>query len=346
MVSVVANNDFPLVTEKHTFFKLMHDLEAAGFEYPGNLKVVPFELGLFPARDVQSIDLHTDSTGKPHALVRAWFDGFYGVNSPVPQYIQRKMREGGDLGTNLRLLLDLISNRLYHLLYGVWNRTEPLYANRHSLKSSVVNPVVSLCGQGKTLDLNPVLLHTSIFMIQGNGGRWGLRALLRSVFGYPVEIGEFEPARIPLSAGDRTRLGGPRAILGKTMRVLQERCIRHTHVRIELGPFGLDEAMIFLAMRPGWLLLTFLVHVYTGSVVDHVLVLRISGEDRSRQRMRSSGFVLGVTSVLGTADTDAETVIRRDGTNLGRNPRLLAETNQVIGEIWDAIESKKEMSDA
>ena len=345
-MSVVESNDYPLVTERHTFFKLMHDLEAAGFEYPGNLKVVPFELGLFPARSVESVELQTDGAGQPRAVIRAWFDGLYGVNSPVPQYIQRKMSEDGELGTNLRLLLDLISNRLYHLLYGVWNRTEPLYANRHSLKSSVVNPVISLCGQGKALDLNPILLHASMFMIQGNGGRWGLRALLRSVFGFPVEIGEFEPARIPLSAGDRTRLGGPRAILGKTMRVLQERCVRHTHVRIELGPLDLDEAMVFLAMRPGWLLLTFLVHVYTGSVVDHVLVLRIAGKDRPRQRMRSSGFVLGVTSVLGVADTGAETVIRRDGTNLGREPRLLEETNQVIGEIWDAIESKKEISDA
>lgn len=320
----------------YTYYKLLHDLERLGCYGPERLKVRPAGSRMFPARDICDVHLEgvDGSTGElPKADVVVSFGGLYGVDSPLPMYFDDILDEDSPASANLRGLLSLVGNRFYHLLYEIWSRMAPMFCAEQALENYVRKPALSICGLGHLKGARINVLAGAAFLVQGMRNRWGLAAMLESFLGAPVDVVDFDPARVPLRDRERTRLGdADTAVLGRTFRATPYRDTFTTHVRVVCGPLGCEK---YIGLLPGGELhsiLSYLTFRYLPADLEYrvELVLAADAVKELRFQLKPGLLRLGATTVLGASRIRREIRIIREGISLASRPEQLREIIEFI----------------
>jgi len=321
---------------RYTYYKLLHDLEKLGFSGPERLAVRPLPSRAFPARDIHDVQLEVgDSGATPTADVVVTFGGLYGVDSPLPMYFDDILDEDGPASKNLRRLLALVGNRYYQMLYEIWSRMAPMFCGEQALENYVRKPVLSICGLGHLRRARINVLTGAPFLVQGMRNRCGLAAMLTRYLRVPVEVNDFDPARVPLHDRERTRLGNRNtAVLGRSFRATPYRETFATHIRVVCGPL---DGKRYVDLLPGGELhavLSYMAFRYIPDDLEYRLELVLSAraaKDMSFELKRGK-LRLGATTMLGASRMGRDVRIVREGISLASRPERLQ-------EIIDHIES-------
>jgi type VI secretion system protein ImpH len=333
--------------KKYTYYKLLHDLEKLGCRGPESLTIRPVASRVFPARDVYELNLQNGGVAdgeagstQDKAEVVAWFGGLYGVDSPLPLYFDDILEEDSPRGENLRRLLTLVGNRFYHLFYEIWSRMAPLFCSEEALEDYVRKPVLSICGVGHLGKSRINVLAGSPYLVQRMRNRWGLSAMLNHFLEVPVDVREFDPARVPLRQRDRTRLGDPdTAVLGRNLRATPYRETFATHVRIVCGPLDSEEYRSLLPGGERYVVLTYMAFRYFPDDLEYRLELVLAAHSFKDVRfwLKRGDVRLGATTVLGTGRTEHSLRIVREGVSPASRPEALR-------EVVNYVESKDQAS--
>jgi len=282
---------------------------------------------------------HTVHTQPPECTLSAWFGGLYGVDSPLPMYFDEVLDRETPGATNLKRLLTLVGNRFYHLLYEVWSRMAPMFCSEKALEDYVRKPVLSICGLGHLRRARINVLAGAAYLVQGMPNRWGLASMLGYFLQVPVDVRQFDAARVPLRDGDKTRLGNPNtAVLGKSFRATDYRKTFATHIRIICGPLDREQ---YLSLLPGGELhavLTYLTHRYLPIDLEYriELVLAAHAVKGMHFRLARGWLRLGATTVLGAERLVRTIRILREGVSPASNPEELHEIIEFIESTGQA----------
>jgi type VI secretion system protein ImpH len=245
---------------------------------------------------------------RPARLMVAFF-GLFGPHGPLPshltEYARDRIRHSGD--ATFASFLDLFHHRMLVLFHRAWAKSRPTVSRDRRHSDRFLTYVGATCGLGfeasRGIDVVPdrAKLYFAGLLSQSAKHPSGLRALLESYFGLPVQVREFIGEWLVLSEGDRFRLGhspevstlGRSTVLGK--RVFS----RTSKFRVVLGPLAERDFKRFLPGAKGMQQLSALVRAYVGLALAWDVEL-VPAVDDARQLSLGRVGRLGFNALLGS----------------------------------------------
>lgn len=185
----------------------------------------------FPARDIDAI-----VENQEQIRVNCLFMGLYGVDSPLPGYLNALCLRDNEQGEALRDFLDLLNHRNYVLFFLAWKAFQPdcmSDSNQADYFSLISNVSGQFQGEANESPANQ--------LIQGNP--FGLEPLIQYFVPHcAYKIHTFIPGWASLT--EVNSLG--QIVLGDN-GLLGERIYQYAHgIRIELGPMLWEQAVELL----------------------------------------------------------------------------------------------------
>jgi type VI secretion system protein ImpH len=219
------------------------------------------------------------------------FMGFYGVDSPLPQYFNDITSRDVDGSEPLRAFLDMFNQRLYLLLYDAWKKL-----NRHGdtaeQKSIYYRYLSAFSGK---ISPSGRLDHAGIF-----GGRvkssQALCGILKDVLNCPVTVQQNIPTWITIDTP--TRLGN-RTMLGSDTLVGQRIMDVNGHIRIQIGPISSHRAAALYPGESQAKEVATLISEFLDPGVDFDLELHVTNDTSDQLTLNSSHSALGWSGCLG-----------------------------------------------
>lgn len=252
--------------------------------------------------------------GRPWRLSVLFF-GLFGPNGPLPlhltEYARDRIRNSDD--QTLSRFLDVFHHRILSLFYRGWADSNPTVHFDRPDSDRFATYVGSAFGIGmeSLRDRDPVpdfakFFHAGLFANQARTAS-GLRTILQSFFGVPVEIDEFVGQWMDLPGRYRCRLGaspetgtlGRTAILGKRVWDCQQK------FRIVMGPMTLDDYERLLPGGESMDRLRALVRNYIGDELTYDVRLVLERESVPPLRLGATARV-GWTTWLTSRPADSD----------------------------------------
>ena len=252
-----------------------------------------------------------DRSGKPRLQVR--FFGLFGPNGPLPLHLtayahERKLHKGDE---TFARFADLFHHRLLLLFYRAWAQAQPAVSLDRPGEDRFADYVGSLLGVGgrewRQRDALPDHARLAFAGLLARQVRHadGLAHLLTGYLARPVRVEQFVGRWMPLQRAERTRIGrrgasrrmstaqlGISAVLGRTV------FDRQHHVRIHIGPLGLDAFESLLPVGSALPAVKALVQQYIGHELGWDLRLELDKAQVPPCRPGRQGR-LGWTTWLG-----------------------------------------------
>lgn len=239
------------------------DARAAGPAPPGRASHPadePLRIGQLPSLAFAPATLAA-ATGpaentKPRVLIHSF--GLFGPNGPLPlhltEFVRERARHHDDHA--LTAFANLFHHRLILLFYRAWADAQPTVSLDRGDGGRFDRYLASLIHLARPSARRPDTLsdHARYFMaghlVRQTRNPEGLRNILRTCLGVPVEIIEWIPQWLPVEESERTTLRtrantrrlGANAMLGTAVRDAQ------TKFEIRLGPLSREE---YAALLPG-----------------------------------------------------------------------------------------------
>ncbi|RAU46038.1 MULTISPECIES: type VI secretion system baseplate subunit TssG [unclassified Pseudomonas] len=245
----------------YDFFQALRRIECEFPESPRlgrslRLKDDPLRLAQQPdcAFAPSTLAALTPAQNHQPARLEQFFFGLGGPNGPLPlhltEYIRERQRNHAD--STSKRFLDVFHHRLLSLFYRAWAEARPTVSHDRpdddywSARLAAISGrgMPGLLGQG--LIPKTATLHFSGHLAAQTRYPDGLKAILESYFGLPVEIEEYIGQW--LDVPERNRLGISAHQLGVDFCLGSHVWDRQHKFRIRLGPLTLDE---YRAMLPG-----------------------------------------------------------------------------------------------
>ncbi len=239
----------------------------------------------FPAGDIRRCVI--DSNGRFRLELNLL--GFYGVNSPLPQYFNDITSRDGDGHHELRAFLECFNKRLYSLAYLAWKKFN-LFEDNNGQASIYTRYLAAISGGADENHAYAGILGSRIKSAQG------LAATLEDFLGFPTRIQENIPCWIPIEQpsclGQQLGLGD-NTILGEQLMDVGSK------IAIFVGPLPIANATELLPGRPLAEQLGKLLREYLDPSISYELEL-IAIADRDYQTiLGNDSSILGWTSCLG-----------------------------------------------
>ena len=308
-----------------SFFQLVRALtrSAPGAPEPGgegparaeNVRFRPaLSLGFAPS-GIAGVERLPSENGAPSPRWRVTvnFMGIYGPSSPLPNHVTEDFLDSTHEPDPARDFVDLFHHRIVSLFHRAWGKYRYPLQYTEGGRDPASRRWMCLMGLG-TPGLEAAaglsaarLLATAGLLADGHRSAAGLECFLRAQLGIPelrVRTNVRRFARIP--DGQRMRLGGGSARLGRTA-VLGERMLdRSGAFQIEIGPLGIAEYRRFLPGGADLTRLVRLTRLYARDPLDFSVLLRLNAAEVPPLGLRpSSSLPLGWASWVaphGAAD--------------------------------------------
>jgi type VI secretion system protein ImpH len=233
------------------------------------------------------------------------FFGLLGPQGPMPlhftEYVRERLRYRGD--ATLARFLDLFHHRLLLLFYRAWAQAQPTVHHDRPDDDRFAAWLGASCGEAERVQAwRPVPPAARMFQAGLLGSRSrhaeGLKKLLSSHFGVPVNIESNVAHWLVLAEEDRTRLGGACAQLGTAAGCGRKLRDRQSKFRIALGPLTLAQYEAFLPAGSAWPALEEWVRDYAGLDLRWDVQLTLARAQVPEPRL-ARGIRLGVTTWIG-----------------------------------------------
>ncbi|EHK62812.1 hypothetical protein KYC_28697 [Achromobacter arsenitoxydans SY8] len=235
--------------------------------------------------------------GRPAQLSIYGF-GLFGPNGPLPlhltEFAHERMAHYGD--RTLAAFADIFHHRLILLFYRAWADAQSTVSLDRK-EASFSRYIASLLhmGEPSMRRRDAVLDHAKYYMaghlVRQTRNPEGLKHILQSFFGLPVNICEFVPQWIRLDPDQRLGLGNAAGLGRDTVLGVAVRDAQHKF-RIEIGPLTQEDYASFLPGGTRARQLTHWVRQYIGVELAWELRPVLSAE-------HACGLKLGASSPLG-----------------------------------------------
>lgn len=249
---------------------LLRELRHQGVSYERAFReVLSFRNSLslsFPASEVQSIQIETDSVSKPVSLrsgsvkrirITPAFIGLLGASGTLPLHdTERVAARKANSGDGQRDLFDVLSNRLIGLFYEAWGK----YRVEHGLdirgQDLLLPMLTAMAGSGTRYQrkgqqpASRVKAETVAYFSGLLGTRpisaSTVEQILAAYFGVPVQLEQFVGCWDPIPPNRRSTLGVTAPVLGVSA-ALGVRAWRHDlRARLHIGPVDENHVRGFL----------------------------------------------------------------------------------------------------
>lgn len=263
----------------------------------------PAELDFAPA----SLHSLLRQAGSPPRLMQRIF-GLLGPNGALPLHLTEYTRDRAlhHADPTLQRFLDTLTHRFALLFYRAWADAQPAVSLDRAGSKTYFNRIGALVGTGlPSLQDRDALPDTSKLYFAGRLSRQvrdaeGLLSWLRIEFDVPVAIEQWRGHWMPLTRGERSRLGrregavlGRSTVLGRSVWDVQHK------FRITMGPLTLDQYRRFLPGGKTLARLQALVRHWVGIEFAWDLKLILVRHEVPRTVLAALSTTLGHTSWLG-----------------------------------------------
>ena len=258
------------------------------------------ELSLgFPPSDIAAVRMKGPEED-PRFQVIATFLGYYGVSSPLPIGYTEDLMDWEEKEKAPRRFLDILNNRIYHLLFESWSKYRPLIKVAEEGNPRDLERYYAFLGLGleqfhsQIPDSYGLLRYIGLFT-QAPRSAVGLRTLLRDALGEPtIEVISCVQRRVKLPGDQRFSLGAGFGALGVDSFLGEEMEERMGMFRIRVGPLNQSDFRSFLPSSERYKKLAFLVKLYIREPLEYDLeviikrgeteMIKLGGDEKDRER--------------------------------------------------------------
>jgi type VI secretion system protein ImpH len=223
---------------------------SSGFSH---IRVTPLLSLAFPPADIHTIEEISDVTSSFYSITANFF-GLYGVSSPLPTfYTEDLIDEIDDETRATKDFIDIIHQRLYHLLYQAWIKYRQFQKVSEERNTDHITRLFCLLGLGEPgfregiNNAEQLLRYIGLFS-QSPRSALGLKTILRDHLNLPIDILPCIQRKARIPEDQRIQLGKKNAGLGLDSFLGEEIDDRMGKFRILVGP--LDEQK-YRAFIPG-----------------------------------------------------------------------------------------------
>lgn len=255
-----------------------------------------------------SLQAFRSPTAERSGRLRVAFLGLFGPQGPLPlhltEHARDRMRGVGD--RTFAAFVDIFHHRMFMLFHRAWAASRPTVGQDRPDTNPYSRYVGAICGLG-----SPALLgrddlpdHAKLQFVGRlmcpTRNAQGLRAMIATYFGLPVEIEEFAADWLELPPENRWCLGRSAEVseLGKTSIVGRRVFARAHKFRVVLGPLARPDFQSLLPGTRRLATLAELVRSYVGDELAWDVRLVLRPEER-RQLALGRGTRLGYDAWLG-----------------------------------------------
>jgi type VI secretion system protein ImpH len=241
-------------------------------EYSGfsHIRISPLLSLAFPAADVEKIEENQNGDACRYQVTANFF-GLYGVSSPLPTfYTEDLMEEVDDDARATKDFIDIIHQRLYHLLFRAWMKYRQFQQVNEDRNADHITRLFCLLGIGEPgyrkdmVNAEQLLRYIGLFSPSPRSAL-ALKTILHDHLDLPVDILPCVRRKAKIPEDQRIQLGGNNAGLGMESFIGEEIDDRMGKFRILVGP--LDEEK-YRAFIPGSKLYNRLVFLTELFVLD------------------------------------------------------------------------------
>ncbi len=298
----------------------------------------------FPPSQVHSVTRSESDGDRVEMLVT--FMGLAGPHGVLPRhYTELLLERIRERDLAFRDFLDIFNHRLVSLFYRAWEKHRCAVLVERSLRgpreggedlpldpfSSAVLDLVGMSSPGlrAQLDLDrSALLFFAGLLAQRPHSASALRGLLSGYFEVPAKVLQFTGAWLPMSAGDRTRLGirGANGTLGVDAIVGDRVWDQQAKFRLRFGPLGFEQFCQLLPSGRSFAPAVAATRMFVGQECDFDVQLVLRGEEVPYCKLGEGGERaprLGWSAWLKTREFDQDSdavVLHGSGTLAGAFP--------------------------
>lgn len=252
------------------------------------VRILPSDSLAFPAGDVGRVEQLSD--GSLSVLMR--FDGFYGVDSPLPHYFLEDATVDTDYAERIRAFLDIFNLPFYQLRQAVWQigRFYDSAPDQLGLLSQIMGDMLP-----PNLAETPECLQYPGLYLQGNPGGKTLAAMLRQILDCPAlelitDTCSWQHLSQPSCLGSAPVINGDLA-LGRRVAV------RGQLLTIRMGQLSPSEAA---RVQPGGMLSKSLASALKAALPEDMtwMVEFSTKADTESRQLGSKKLVLGRSNTL------------------------------------------------
>jgi type VI secretion system protein ImpH len=300
------------------FFQAIHLLETnlGGEAVTGDnpqhyLSIAPAAELSFPAGEIR----HCYIDNNDRFRLEVNFMGFYGVDSPLPQFFNDIAAFDIIGSAELRAFLALFNQRLYQLLYSAWKKMN-LHASNRFRNSLYCRYLEALYGGSGTCHLLGRFDYAGILGNRVKNSR-SLADMLKDFIESPVRVQQNIPCWIELEEtadlGGKFALGN-NSILGNRLMDVNSKILIH------IGPMTIRKATKLLPGRPQAETLAHMIREYLDPTIQYDLVMVIQPGEAYTSTLGGDESILGWTACIGQAG-DIENRIILTGESLDQTRR-------------------------
>jgi len=248
----------------------------------------------FPASDIKQAQWLENVLS-----IKLSFMGFYGVDSPLPQYFFTEALFDTENGKCLREFLNIFSQRIYTLLYAAWKKFQPVVQLEQG-NADYLQLLRSISGNALTSNDQKEFAYAGLLGRRIKNAV-GLATMLSSFLnGLKVDVQQFKEkwCRIETNAylggyADQALGLGDNTILGNQV------VDRTKHIEIRIGPMTIEAAMQLLPGQEQHQRLNQLIKRYIGPLIEYELTYIVKPSVINGLQLGKSEIHLGWASWIG-----------------------------------------------
>lgn len=284
----------------------------------GFIDLAPAAEMTFPAGEIR----HCRVDERSRYRLELNFMGFYGVDSPLPQFFNDIAAFDTPRGAELRGFLELFNQRLYHLLYEAWKKMN-LHGTGNTRSSLYCRYLEALYGGSGTCHLLGRYDYAGILANRVKNGQ-SLADMLKDFLDCPVAVKQNIPCWIEMdekaSLGNSLALGD-NAMLGSRLMDVNSKIL------IRIGPLPSLDAAEILPGRPSAATLAHMIREYLDPTIQYDLEMLIQPDAGYESVLKGDQSILGWTTCLGKAG-DAINRVRLTGESLDQQRHASSNRNR------------------
>ncbi len=252
------------------------------------IRMRPSDSLAFPAGDVERVEQSVD--GSLNVQVR--FDGFYGVDSPLPHYFLEDTTVDTDSAERIRTFLDIFNLPFYQLHQEAWQASR--FYDASSNKLGTLSRILNNLLPPNIAETRECLQYPGLYL-HGRPSIKSLAAMLRQLLGCPtLKLDTDTCSWQPLS--QPSRLGEPLVING-CLSLGRRVAVRGQLLTIRMGRLSLTKAKY---IQPGGHLSLLLVRALKAALPDDMewVVEFLTQSDAQARQLGRKKITLGRAGIL------------------------------------------------
>ena len=287
-------------------------------EYSGfsHILINPLLSLAFPAADIERIEEFSDVNTSKFKITANFF-GLYGVSSPLPTFYTEDLMDAVDDDARAtKDFLDIIHQRLYHLLFKSWMKYRQFQQINEERNTAHITRLFCLIGLGETgfrqnIDKAEQLLRYIGLFSQSPRSALGLKTLLQDYLHLPVDILPCVLRKAKIPESQQLQLGSGGGALGVDSFMGEEIDDRMGKFRILIGPLDEQRYRAFIPGSEMYNKLVFLTGMFVLDPLEYDIDVTMA-ENQARKVCLGGGqwASLGRDTWLFSGETMGETTSR------------------------------------